>query len=232
MNKMDLLASVKVVLISVFFLLLGCRQADYKSLEIIPLEIDFDDSLGLNNPRLAYKYGIDADNPPAWIGTDLVMEDVVEGVEQQLIKINGFNLQEMKRDNIIEKLNLSENRRNSTNPNYTNEEKSLIFNQQQSGGISIQVEDVQKIAVDLDTVSLRGLDLNSFKELFPGAYMFRNLYGVQETMHIAERDSVKTIDYVFLWLLAETDGQPQINGRLDITFVNGVVFKVYYFSFH
>ncbi|GHB34831.1 hypothetical protein GCM10008106_15190 [Mongoliitalea lutea] len=184
----------------------------------------------MNNPRLAYKYGIDADYPPAWIGTDLVIEDVVEGIEQQLIKINGFNLLEMKSDDIIEKLNLSENRRNSNNPNYTNEDKSLFFIKQQSGAISIQVEDIQKIAVDLDTVSLQGLDLNSFKELFPGAYMFRNLYGVQETMHIAERDSVKTIDYVFLWSLAETEGQPQITGRFDLTFVNGVPLKAYFFS--
>lgn len=230
MKKLEVLTPFNVWLLVAGFLVYGCRQADYKSLDIIPLEIEHDDSLGLNNPRFAIKYGINSDNPPAWIGTDLVMEEVVEGIDQEFITINGYNLLDFQGEDIVKYLNLHVNKAHANYQDFTNDDKSLLLAKQHGNAISLQVDDVQKVLLKFDSVSLNRLDIYSFKKLFPGSYMFRNLYGIEETMHLAERDSVKTIDTVFLWALGEKNNQLHITGRLDLTFVNGSPLKAYFFS--
>lgn len=207
-----------------------CREAERKTDEVMIPEIVKKDTIGLENPLFASKYGINTESPPAWIGTDLVMEEVVEGVDQMLITIQGLNLIEFQKEGVEKLLHLQKNRQSVNYQDYTNQDKSLLFIKQSNNNISIQVDDIQKIKVRLDTILLNDLDISLYKKTFPGSYTFRNLYGISETVDLAALDSVETIDYTFLWALSEKNNPPQIKGRLDITWVNGKPYKVYFFS--
>ena len=216
----------------IYFILLfsHCREAERKTDEVIIPEIINEDTIGLENPLFASKYGINTVSPPEWIGTDLVMEEVVEGIDQMLITIQGLNLSEFQKEGVEKSLNLQKNRQSVNYQDYTNQDKSLLFAKQSNNNISIQADDIQKIKVGLDTILLNNLDISLYKKTFPGSYTFRNLYGISETIDLAALDSVETIDYTFLWALSKKNKTPQIKGRLDITWINGKPHKVYFFS--
>lgn len=218
------------VFISFILLFSHCREAERKTDEFIIPEIVKKDTIGLENSLFASKYGINTASPPAWIGTDLVMEEVVEGIDEMLITIQGLNLSEFQKEGVEKSLNLQKNRQSVNYQDYTNQDKSLLFAKQSNNNISIQVDDIQKVKVGLDTGLLNNLDISLFKDYFPGSYTFRNLYGISETVDLAALDSVETIDYTFFWALSEKNKTPQIKGRLDITWINGQPYKVYFFS--
>lgn len=193
-------------------------------------EIVKKDTIGLENPLFASKYGFNTASPPEWIGTDLVMEEVVEGIDQDLITVEGLSLIEFQKEGIENKLNLQKNRQSVNYQDYINDERSLLLAKQSNNIISIQVDDIHKIKVGLDSILLEDLNISLYQENFPGSYSFRNLYGISETLNLATLDSIKTIDYTFLWAFSEKNGPKKIKGRLDITWINGLPYKVYFNS--
>jgi hypothetical protein len=208
-----------------------CREAPRETVEIIPIEINLEDSMGLENLKIAEKYGFYTENPPAWMGTDLVMEDVVEGIEQNLITIQGLNLLDFEQEGVEKKLKLRKNREFPNHQEFINDDKSLLYSIYQLKNVSIQVKNIKKVEIRLDSIVLNNLDISSYKRIFPGSYSFRNLYGISETLNLAEIDSIATIDHVFLWSIVEQDGSKKFNGKLDIIYVNGFPIEAYLHSF-
>ena len=198
----------------IFLFCVSCNSSSTEDSWNIEVDDTFQDSLSLEDH--SHKYGFSENDTPVWYmkdADDIVIEEIAESFLKSSIKIQGFSLESLLKGNAVQNLNLKTSKSISeiNFRDYLNENKTIYVTKNNDQIKRIAVNDLKKIDIILDDVSLSELKLSDYKEKYPGSYSLRNLFSVESSSHLAPLDSIKSIQHTFLW----TD-----NGRLDLVWVN------------
>jgi hypothetical protein len=161
------------------------------------------------------------------------LEDVVEKIERSDLLIQNVNLKDLYNGDPRKILDLQIDKDKSLSKSqlYKNKNNSILYGTRLQTPGTLQIIDLVDVEVILGDFQLSKMDIHTFKDKYPGSYSLRNFYGKFDLSHFIMSDSVKRVDHVFLLTVENKENPSSMNGRLDISWINGKPYQLYFIPF-